>query len=176
MSEKKTKAASGLVICNYNGHKVTNAYLSTSNMSSPRDTEDREVPVSGIRKWTYILVNEIAYTKGSPLIATSQIDIFGFGNVAAAMEVPLNERDVLLFACEGEVLVSMSNSITQLGNSLVAEKSCSGQRSCHDLEERCLCHTEPLAAYPPIRFAPPRIFIPQRRAVYARRGARRRDP
>ncbi|PBK62468.1 hypothetical protein ARMSODRAFT_980734 [Armillaria solidipes] len=91
MSEKKTKAASGLVICNYNGHKVTNTYLSTSNMSSPRDTEDWEVPASEIREWTYTL-----------------IDLFGYENVLyfrdKAMESPLNERAVMLLACEGEVL------------------------------------------------------------------------
>ncbi len=79
--------------------------------------EDCEVPVSEIRSWTYTLVSAIAYTKGSPLIATSQIEIFGFETVVAfrdkAMESPLDERCVLLLACEGEVLVSISNSIIE---------------------------------------------------------------
>ncbi|SJL13953.1 uncharacterized protein ARMOST_17404 [Armillaria ostoyae] len=62
-SENKTKAASGLVICNYDDHKVTNTYLSPSNITSPREMEDWEVPVSEIRDWTYTL-----------------IDLFGYGN------------------------------------------------------------------------------------------------
>ncbi len=117
-SENKTKAASGLVICNYDGHKVTNTNLSPSNITSPFEMEDWEVPVSEIRSWTYTLACTIAYTKGSPLIATSQIGLFGYRNVMSfrdkAMENPLNKRAVLLLACEGEVLVSTSNSITKV--------------------------------------------------------------
>ncbi len=113
-SENKTKAASGLVICNYDGHKVTN----TSNITSPREMEGWEVPVSEIRSWTYTLACTIAYMKGSPLIATSQIGLFGYRNVMyfrdKAMENPLNKRAVLLLACEGEVLVSTSNRITKI--------------------------------------------------------------
>ncbi|KAK0433246.1 hypothetical protein EV421DRAFT_1741695 [Armillaria borealis] len=113
MSEKKTKAASGLVICNYNGHKVTNTYLTTSNMSSPRDTEDWEVPVSEIREWTYTL-----------------IELFGYGSALSfrdkAMESPLNERAVMLLACEGEVLrnyAAVSDRVTAWRNNVTVVPS-----------------------------------------------------
>ncbi len=80
--------------------------------------EDWEVPVSEIRSWTYTLVSAIAYMKGSPLIATSQIRVFGFEAVVAfrnrVIENPLDKRGALLLACEGEVLVSASNSITKI--------------------------------------------------------------
>ncbi|KAK0221151.1 hypothetical protein EDD85DRAFT_960324 [Armillaria nabsnona] len=53
--------------------------------------EDWEVPVSGIRDWTYTL-----------------IDLFGLENITAfrnrAMENPLNEREAMMLAYEGEVL------------------------------------------------------------------------
>ncbi|KAK0435559.1 hypothetical protein EV421DRAFT_2022507 [Armillaria borealis] len=90
-SENKIKAASGLVICNYDGYKVTNTNLLPSNITSPREMEDWEVPVSEIRSWTYTL-----------------IEVFGFETVVAfrnrAIESPLDERGALLLACEGEVL------------------------------------------------------------------------
>ncbi len=63
--------------------------------------EDCEVPVSGIRSWTYTLVSAIAYTKRSPLIATSEIEALGFEKVVAfrdrAMESPLNKGDAVVF-------------------------------------------------------------------------------
>ncbi|KAK0221097.1 hypothetical protein EDD85DRAFT_983313 [Armillaria nabsnona] len=81
-------------------HKVTNIHSLAFNMDLPHDMEDWEVPVSEIRDWTYTL--------GSPLIATSQIDLFGFGNVTAfrsrAMENPLSQREAMMLAYEGEVL------------------------------------------------------------------------
>ncbi|PBK62453.1 hypothetical protein ARMSODRAFT_964143 [Armillaria solidipes] len=84
-------------------------------MDSPRDMEGWEVPVSEIRDYTYKLVSTVAIMEGSPLIATSQIDLFGFGNITAfrnrAMETPLNEREAMMLAYEGEVLVSESNSL-----------------------------------------------------------------
>ncbi len=64
-----------------------------------------------------MLVSTIAYMEESPLIAAPQIDVLGIGNVVAfrerAMETPLNERDILLFACRGEILVSASYWITK---------------------------------------------------------------
>ncbi|PBK90528.1 hypothetical protein ARMGADRAFT_299518 [Armillaria gallica] len=174
MSKNKTKAASGLVICNYDGRKVINTNLSPSNVTSPRDMEDWEVPVSEIRSWTYTLGSMITYMKGSPLIATSQIEVFGFENVRMlrerTLESTLDERGVLLLACEGEVLVSLLNSVIEFKNSLVAEKSRDHQRSGYGLEEQNYCYTEQCAAYPPIRFAPPCVFIPERRAIYPRRS------
>ncbi len=93
--------------------------------------EDWEVPVSKIRSWTYTLGSMITYVKGSPLIATSQIEVFGFENVQMlrerTLESTLDERGVLLLACEGEVLVSLSNLVIEFKNSLVAEKSCDHQ-------------------------------------------------
>ncbi|KAK0435117.1 uncharacterized protein EV420DRAFT_1653414 [Desarmillaria tabescens] len=62
-------------------------------MNPPREMEDWEAPMSDIRDWTYILIG-----------------VFGFENVKAlrerALETPLNERDAMLLACEGEVLRS----------------------------------------------------------------------
>ncbi len=117
-SKNKTKAASGLVICNYDGHKVANTNFPPSNITLPCDMEDWEVPVSEICSWTYTLACTIAYMKGSSLIATLQIGLFGYRNVMyfrdKAMENPLNKRAVLLLACEGEVLVSTSNRITKI--------------------------------------------------------------
>ncbi|KAK0433271.1 hypothetical protein EV421DRAFT_1741718 [Armillaria borealis] len=79
MSGNKTKATSGLVICNYDSYKVPNTNLLPSNITSPHEMEDWEVPVSEICNWTYTL-----------------IDLFGYGNVMSfrdkAMESPLNER------------------------------------------------------------------------------------
>ncbi|KAK0468888.1 hypothetical protein IW261DRAFT_1426082 [Armillaria novae-zelandiae] len=81
-------------------HKVMNTHLLASNMDWARDQEDWEVPVSETRVWTYTL--------GSPLIATSQINLFGVGNVAAwrkrVMGYPMYERDAMMLAYEGEVL------------------------------------------------------------------------
>ncbi|KAK0221101.1 hypothetical protein EDD85DRAFT_941532 [Armillaria nabsnona] len=81
------------MICNYDGHKVTNTNLSPSNITSPREMEDWKVPVSEIRPWTYTLIED-----------------FGFETVVAfrnrAIKSPLEERGALLLACEGEILRS----------------------------------------------------------------------
>ncbi|KAK0209504.1 hypothetical protein IW262DRAFT_1468758 [Armillaria fumosa] len=90
-SENKTKAASGLLICNYNGHKVTDTNFPPSNITAHREMDDWEVPVSEIRSWIYSL-----------------IEYWGFDTVVRfrnrALEGPLHERSVQLFACEREVL------------------------------------------------------------------------
>ncbi|PBK62451.1 hypothetical protein ARMSODRAFT_605595 [Armillaria solidipes] len=124
-----------------------NTHLLASIMDSPRDMEDWEVPVSEIRDYTYTLVSTTVFSKRSPLIATLQIDLFGFEDVTAfrdkAMETPMNERDAMMLAYEGEVLVSGSNSITELESSLGTEQSCSGHRTCYSLEEPNICRAEP---------------------------------
>ncbi len=90
-----------------------NTHLLASNMDSPRDMEDWEAPVSEIRDWTYTLVSTTAYSNGSPPIARSQIDAFGFENVRMlrmrALENSLDQRGAMMLAYEGKVLVSELN-------------------------------------------------------------------
>ncbi len=90
-------------------------FLASNIMDFPRDMEDWEVPVFEIRDWTYTLVSTTVYSKGSPLIATSQIDIFGFDDVRMlrerALETSLDHRGAMMLAYEGEVLVSESKCI-----------------------------------------------------------------
>ncbi len=90
-----------------------NTHLLASNIDLPRDMEDWEVPASEIWDWTYTLVSTTVYSRGSPLIATSQIDVFGFENVRMlrerALKNPLDQRGVMMLAYEGEVLVSEVN-------------------------------------------------------------------
>ncbi len=89
-----------------------NTHLLASNMDLPRNMEDWEVPVSEIRDWIYTLVSTTVYSRGSPLIATSQVDIFGFDNVRMlrerALETSPDHRGAMMLAYEGEVLVSES--------------------------------------------------------------------
>ncbi|KAK0221141.1 hypothetical protein EDD85DRAFT_1028373 [Armillaria nabsnona] len=101
------------MICNYDGHKVTNTNLSPSNITSPREMEDWKVPVSEIRSWTYTL-----------------IEVFGFETVVAfrnrAIESPLEERGALLLACEGEVLrnhAAVSDRVTAWRNKITVVPS-----------------------------------------------------
>lgn len=86
--------------------------------------------ISKIRDYAYTLVGTTVYSKGSPLIATSQIDMLGFGNVLMLRErslgTVLNERNTMLLAYTEDVLVSTLNSITKLESSLGTEQSCSG--------------------------------------------------
>ncbi|KAK0481139.1 hypothetical protein EDD18DRAFT_1113134 [Armillaria luteobubalina] len=84
-------AASGLLICNFDGDKVTNTHLPPSNINSHCKMEDWELPVSEIRSWIYSL-----------------IEYWGFDTVVAfrnrVMEEPSDEGGGQLLACEREVL------------------------------------------------------------------------
>ncbi len=156
-------------------------HLLASNMDLPRDMEDWEVPVSKIRDWTYALVSTTVYSKGSPLIATSQIDVFSSGNVTAfrnrVMETLWNEREAMMLAYEGEVLVNELNSMTELESLLGAEQSCSGHRTRNSLEECHYCHTEPCATCAPLRLRAMLARDPEQHAIYpSRRPRRRSDP
>ncbi|SJL13969.1 uncharacterized protein ARMOST_17421 [Armillaria ostoyae] len=106
-------------------------------MDSPSDMEDWEVPVSEIRDYTYKL-----------------IDLFGFEYVTAfrnrAIETPLNEREAMMLAYEGEVLVKQSRS---------------GHRTRCSLEERDICRTESCAACTPLRLRATLARDPEQHAV-----------
>ncbi|KAK0433239.1 hypothetical protein EV421DRAFT_1910235 [Armillaria borealis] len=85
-----------------------------------------EVPVSEIRDWTYTLIN-----------------LFGYGNVMSfrdkAMENPLNERAVLLLACEGEVLrnhAAVSDRVTAWRNNVAVVPSHAPPIHPFDLQRR----------------------------------------
>ncbi|KAK0488206.1 hypothetical protein EDD18DRAFT_1110567 [Armillaria luteobubalina] len=92
MSENKTKAASGLLICNYNGHKVTNTNLPPSN-----------IDITSQLKWLTGNYLYWKYTCGHALI-----EVVSFNNVVAlrnrALEGQLDESIVELLACQGEIL------------------------------------------------------------------------
>ncbi|PBK90502.1 hypothetical protein ARMGADRAFT_1082752 [Armillaria gallica] len=73
--------------------------------------DDWEVPVSEVHNWTYTLIN---------LIDFANVTMFR----DRAMEAPLNERDILLLACEGEVLrnhAAVSDHVTTWRDNVAVE-------------------------------------------------------
>ncbi|KAG7441197.1 uncharacterized protein BT62DRAFT_937433, partial [Guyanagaster necrorhizus] len=91
----------------------------------------------------------------SPLLATSLIDVFGFGNVIALRDrTPLKEHGAMLFACGGEILASASFTGAEIGE-------LSGSKDNHlRVTEQVMAWMSkvdviPSDAYPSFRSTPP---------------------
>ncbi|SJL13959.1 uncharacterized protein ARMOST_17411 [Armillaria ostoyae] len=109
-------------------------------MDSPRDMEDWEVPVSEIRDWTYTL-------------ASTTIDLPGLGNVTAfrnrAMKIPLNERELMMLAYEGEVLMTVTERVTAWRSAITVARSHAPPVHPFDSEQRLLAILNNMPYIPP---------------------------